>query len=175
MSQAGRLEETGPISPSIPLFFVTDTGTSEAFNDTLYVVGGAGVTTVTTTTAFPNDTIRIDVSTTGFTWVVVTDADNPTQILAQHGYICAGAALCTFLLPLVPNIGDTFKIFSYTSRFQIIPNATQIIVVGAGTGMAGATGTLTSNAPGDMVTMTCMGNNTFQAEAPQGTLTLITP
>jgi len=172
MSQAGIINIAS--QPGVALEFVTDTGTSEAHNDVLYIVGGAGVTTVTTTTSFLNDTVQIDVSTTGFTWVVVTDADNPTQILAQHGYICSGAALCTFLLPLAPVVGDTFKIFSYTSRFQVIPNATQIIIVGAGTGLPGSTGTLTSNAPGDVVTMTCMGNNTFQAESPQGTLTLRT-
>lgn len=172
MSQAGILNIEG--QPGVPLEFVTDTGISQAHNDVLYIVGGAGVTTVTATTAFPGDTIQIDVSTTGFTWVVVTDANNPTQILPQHGYICSGAALCTFLLPLVPAVGDTFKIFSYTSRFEIIPNATQIITVGSTSGAAGSGGTLTSNAPGDMVTMTCMGNNTFQAEAPQGTLTLVT-
>lgn len=172
MSQAGILNIES--QPGVPLDFITDTGTSQAHNDVLYIVGGSGVTTVTTTTAFPNDTIQIDVSTTGFTWVVVTDANNPTQILPQHGYICSGASLCTFLLPLVPTVGDTFKIFSYTSRFKIIPNATQIITVGSASGMAGSGGTLTSTAPGDMVTFTCMGNNTFQAEAPQGTLTLVT-
>lgn len=172
MSQVAKLERTGG-SPSIPLFFVTDTGTSEAFNDTLYVVGGAGVTTITTTTVGTNDTIEINVSATGFGWEVITSADNIKQIIPETGYICTGGILCTLLLPLTPTIGDTFKVFSYSARFQIIPNGSQFIVVGSVTGSSGAGGTLTSNSPGDQVTITYMGSNGFQAEAPQGILTLL--
>lgn len=173
MSQVARLEKTGG-SPSEPLYFVTDTGTSEAFNETLYVVGGSGVTTVTTTTVGTNDTIEINVSATGFGWVVITSADNPKQIVVETGYIATGGTLCTLTLPVAPTIGDTFKVFGFSALFQIIPNANQIIVVGARTGIAGNTGTLTSASLGDVVTITYVGSNTFQAEAPQGTLTLIT-
>lgn len=173
MSQVARLERSGG-SPSEPLFFVTDTGTSEAFNQTLYVVGGTGVSTVTATTVGTNDTIQINVAATGFTWEVITSADNTKQIIAEHGYIATGGILCTLLLPLAPTIGDTFKIFSYSARFQIIPNAGQFIGVGIQFGMSGSTGTLTSQGLGDMVTITYVGSNGFQAEAPQGTLILET-
>ena len=113
-------------------------------------------------------------SGTGFTWNTVTSVGNPHQIISENGYVCAGAILVTFLLPLAPAVGDTFKIFSYTSRFQIIPNGGQNMVVGSVTGIAGASGTVTSNSPGDMVTFTYMGGNIFQSEAPQGTLTVVT-
>jgi len=75
---------------------------------------------------------------------------------------------------LTPTIGDTFKIFSLSSKFQIIPNGGQSIVIGTVTGHAGSTGTVTSNSAGDEVTISYMGSNTFQSEPPQGTLTVVT-
>lgn len=114
-------------------------------------------------------------SSIGFAWNTVTSASptNPIQILVENGYICAGASLVTFLLPLAPSVGDTFKIFSFTSRFQIIPNGGQQIVIGTVTGLSGATGTATSNSSGDEITITYMGGNVFQSEAPQGTITVV--
>lgn len=173
MSQAGILKVADSIlPPDVPTSFVTDSGTATPIGNVIEIFGGAGVTT-----SAPGSTniIQITGTSTGFTWNVVTSASptNPVQLVAENGYICSGAILVTFLLPLTPTIGDTFKIFSYTSRFQIIPNGSQQMTVGAITGVTGASGTVTSNSPGDMVTFTYMGGNVFQSEAPQGTLTIV--
>jgi hypothetical protein len=165
--------EDGNLPPEVPLEFVCNVGSAMASAHILNVLGVAGATTIGS-----GNTIDINVSTTGFTWNVVTSATNPNQLVAENGYICAGTNLVTFMLPLAPTVGDTFKIFSFTSRFQIIPNASQQLVIGAVTGLVGVMGTATSNAPGDEITMTFMGmnggSNVFQSESPQGTLTVDT-
>ena len=169
MSQAGYATiEAGNLPPEVPLFFEGNSGTGTAISNLFEIVGVGGVTTEVT-----GNVMTISAVSSGFTWNTVTSATNPTQLVSENGYICSGVSLCTFLLPLAPSVGDTFKVFSYTSRFQIIPNGGQNIVVGAVTGLIGASGTLTSNAAGDQITMTYMGGNTFQSEAPQGVLTLI--
>jgi uncharacterized membrane protein len=173
MSQAGSLNNAEiPFPPGdIPIEFVTNSGTAMAIANILQVKGVGGVTV---SAPGSSNLINIAVSVSGFTWNEVTDATNPNQIVAENGYLCYGSSLVTFLLPLVGNDGDTFKIFSVTSRFQIIPNGSQKLVIGAVTGLIGAMGTATSNSPGDEITITYMGNNTWQSEPPQGTITVVT-
>ena len=172
MSQTSQLNTSGGGGPGTPIQTLTG-------NDGIPVpptgnnVDILGVGGVDISGDIATSTLSIAIKAGGFSWNVVTNAGNPHQIIAQNGYICAGAVLVTFLLPVSPAIGDTFKIFSFTSRFQIIPNGAQQLVVGAVTGVAGASGTCTSNSPGDEITMTYMGGNVFQSEAPQGTMTVI--
>lgn len=157
------------LPPDVPLIFQTNSGNAVAAANIIEILGGAGATT-----SGVGNVITIDVTAASFAWNVVTSVGNPHQLVKQNGYICDGVALVTFLLPLAPVVGDSFKIFSYTSRFQIIPNGGQNMVVGAATGILGALGTVTSNSPGDAVTFVYMGGNTFQSEPPQGTLTVTT-
>jgi hypothetical protein len=169
VSQAGPLNNnSGSVPPDVPITFVTNSGDATAASNVIEILGSAGVTTTGS-----GNVITITSTGAGFTWNVVTSATNPNQIVANNGYICSGSSMTTFLLPLTATVGDTFKIFSYSSLFQIIPNGAQNLVIGAVTGKVGATGTATSNSPGDAITMTYMGGNTFQSEAPQGTLTLV--
>lgn len=170
MSQAGNLNTvTIPFPPGdIPIIFQADSGTATANTNILNVFGGAG-----TTTSASGNTITIVTSSSGFTWNVVTSATNPNQIVSENGYITEGSSLVTFLPPLSPTIGNSFKILSGTSLFQIIPNGAQNLIIGAVTGFTGATGTATSNSPGDGITMTYIGGNAFQSDPPQGTITLV--
>lgn len=170
MSQAGIAKITDQIlPPDVPTIFVTNSGTAIPIGNILEILGAGGATT-----SGVGNVVTINVTASGFTWNVVTSATNPNQLVAENGYITEGSSLVTFLLPLAPAIGATFKIFSYTSRFQIIPNGAQNMVIGSVTGIAGASGTVTSNSPGDMITFTYLGSNTFQSEAPQGTFTVVT-
>jgi hypothetical protein len=169
MSQAGLIAiNNGNLPPDVPLEFVTDSGTAVASANILNVLGGAGVTTE----GFGN-TIEIIVSSTGFTWNLVTSVSpaNPIQIVAENGYSCQGTNLVTFILPLAPSFGDTFIIASTTSRFQINQNGSQQIMVGSASTTAGS-GYLISNTVGDFVELVYMGSNIFQSFAPQGTLSL---
>ena len=167
MSQAGLINATEG-TPSIPTLFVTDSGDAIPAANILNVFGGAGAST-----SGSGNTIVITVSTTGFTWNLVTSVSpaNPIQIIRENGYSCQGVALVTFILPLAPAFGDTFIIASTTSRFEITANAGQQMRIGNVISTAGA-GTATSNAAGDYVQMVYMGSNVFQSFAPQGTITL---
>lgn len=171
MSQAGILNiQDGDLPGDVPLEFFGNggSGPAVAVAHVLNVigVGGASVTA-------SGNTLTISVSSSGFTWNVVTSASpaNPIQIIAENGYICDGASLVTFTLPLAPAIGDEFKIVSNTSRFQIAPNGGQSMRVGAVLSTAGS-GTVTSNTVGDRILFTYVGGNLFIAEPPQGTVTI---
>jgi hypothetical protein len=170
MSQGGRLEDTGGggVPGDVATSYVTQAGTAVPLLNVLNVIGTGGADT-----SAVGNTVFINVVTAGFTWNVVTSVSptNPIQIVAQNGYICTGVALVTFLLPLAPTIGDTFKIFSNTSRFQITQNGGQTITIGTATSSSGS-GTVTSYSAGDEVTISYMGTNSFQSEPPQGTLTV---
>ena len=164
--------EEGNIPGDVPIDFQGNTGTgATAVANLLYILGIDGTTVDTT-----GQTITIKAISSGFTWNTVTSVlpTNPIQLVAENGYICAGSSMVTFLLPLAPSVGDTFKIFSYTSRFQIIPNGGQNMVIGTVTGIAGSSGTVTSQSAGDMITFTYMGGNTFESESPQGTFLVTT-
>ena len=164
MSQAGIVD----IPLDIATSFVEDVGSASPAGGILNILGGVGITT-----SGSGNTITINATGTGFTWNVVTSSDNPVQIVVENCYVCAGSSMVDFVLPLTASVGDTFKIFSYTSKFQIAPNANQILIVGAVTGLTGSTGTVTSTGPGDEITFTYMGGNIFQSEAPQGTMQVV--
>ena len=168
MSQSGPLD-TGKISPEVPTSFSTDSGTSIPMANDLEIYGSGGITT-----SGSGNVITITGSIgPGFTWHTVTDTvpPNPIQIIASNAYICTGTNLVTFLLPLAPSVGDTFKIFSYSSRFRINENGSQSMRIGAVVTTSGS-GYLLSNTVGDEITMSYVGSNTFEGEPPQGTLTL---
>ena len=168
MCQSGPLKTDG-ITPEVPTSFLTDSGTAIPINNQLDIVGAGGITT-----SASGNTITITGSGgPSLTWNTVTSASppNPIQIVAGNAYICAGTNLVTFLLPLSGTVGDTFKIFSLSSRFRINENGSQAIRVGAAITTAGS-GYLISNTVGDEVTISYVGSNTFESEPPQGTLTL---
>ena len=169
MSQGGLNNvENGDLPPDVPLTFVCDIGSASAAAYVLNVLGGAGASTTGS-----GNTIVVTVSSTGFTWNLVTSVSpvNPIQLVAENGYSCQGVALVTFILPLAPSFGDTFIVASTTSRFQINQNGGQQIRIGSSTTTAGS-GSCVSNTVGDFIELVYMGSNLFQSFAPQGTLTL---
>ena len=167
MSQAGSLNDT--FTPSNPITFHTDAGDATAVANILNVSGGANITT----SAAGNTILVTFTGSTGLTWQPVTSAFpiNPIQIVANNGYICNGANLVTFLLPLAPALGDTFVILSNTSRFQINQNGGQQVCVGTSSSSVGI-GNCASNSAGDQVEFVYVGGNIFRGFAPQGVVTL---
>lgn len=145
-----------------------DANSGKAFpvNGVLNIVGGTGVST-----SAGGNTVTINIAPAGFTWQTVTSADNPVQIVVENSYICAGVSQVVFVLPLAPNIGDTFKILSYTSTFQITENGSQQIRIGTQITTAGS-GNIISNSAGDNITCSYVGGNVFLETQIQGTLTV---
>jgi hypothetical protein len=170
MSQAGIINiADGNIPGNVPIIFQGNTGPgASAVNHIIDIVGEGGVTVDTT-----GQVITIRVTSSGFTWNLVTSISppNPIQIIAENGYSCQGTNLVTFILPLAPNFGDTFIIASTTSRFQINQNGGQQMIVGSASTTAGS-GYLISNTVGDFVEFVYVGSNIFQSFSPQGTLSL---
>jgi hypothetical protein len=149
--------------------YTEDIGSATPSGGILEILGGPGIIT-----SGSGNIITITATGSGFTWNVVTSVSpaNPIQVVTENGYICTGAAEVTFILPLAPAIGDTYKFFSYSSKFRINQNANQLIQIGAAATTIGATGFLESNSIGDALVLVYMGSNTFQDESIQGTLTL---
>lgn len=118
-------------------------------------------------------TINLEVNEAGYNWNLVTSASptNPIQIISANAYVCNGVSQVTFILPLAPNLGDSFLIISNTSTFQITENGAQQIRIGANISTAGS-GNLTSNTVGDIVEISYIGSNLFISRSPQGTITL---
>lgn len=169
MSQAGLATIADNIlPPDVPLVFVGNSGSGSAIAHIFEIVGSTGVTTDVV-----GNVLTISVSSTGFTWNLVTSVSppNPIQIIAENGYSCQGAVLVNFILPLAPAFGDTFIVASTTSKFQINSNAGQQMRIGNMISTAGS-GNIVSNAAGDYVEFVYMGSNIFQSFAPQGTISI---
>jgi hypothetical protein len=142
-------------------------GVAMPLGGNINVYGGAGITTTGS-----GDTITIIATGSGYTWNTVDSSDNTVQIVVENGYICTGSSQVVFLLPLTANAGDSFRILSYTSTFQITQNGGQQMRLGLQTTTPGS-GNVTSNSAGDTVEMIYVGGNTFMAMSPQGTLTTV--
>lgn len=165
MSQSGLISIKDSGLPSdVPITFVTDVGSASAINHIINVIGGAGVTTVGIT-----DTITIDVATMGFTWNVVTSADNPVTLTAENGYITKGAGVVNFILPAAASVGDTFRIIGYGNLWAIAQNAGQFIRIGSVASTAGVGGSVSASMVTDCLDVICVTSNTeFFCDTVQG-------
>lgn len=154
MSQSGITSAAGS-NPSIPTSFVTDLGTAVAIANVIDVNGGAGVTT---SIGAPNQII-ITVASSGFTWHVVTSANNPVTLVAENGYITKGAGVVHFILPAAASVGDTFEIVGYGNLWTIAQNAGQSIRLGSSVSTLGLFGNLSASMVTDCIKLICVTQN----------------
>lgn len=139
---------------SVPEFFVTDAGTAIASSHILNVLGGPG-----TSTTGSGNTITVSVAGAGFTWSVVTSANNVKTLIKENGYISKGIPQVVFVLPLTAAIGDTYRIVGYGNLFQITQNAGQNISLGFDTTTAGVLGSVTATSSRDTLEIVCVTAN----------------
>jgi hypothetical protein len=106
----------------------------------------------------------------GLTWTDVTGA---TQTLAvENGYLTDRAGGVTYTLPATASIGDTIKVVGKLGLATITPNANQQILIGAGSGTVGVTGTAVSINVGDCIELICTtsgASTVWRADSVVGT------
>lgn len=146
MSQAGINNTTsGPVPPTVPTSFVTDSGTATPAGNVLNVVTPGGGTRGIITSGSGN-TITVTVTSTGLTWNDVTGAFSTVK---NNGYFVMGASTTT--LPAAIQ-GDTVEFIidtSASSALVITAGAGQKIRIGISISSIG--GTATSTAIGSTV------------------------
>lgn len=149
---------------TVPEFFVTDAGTATPASHILNVFGGPG-----THTTGSGNTITISVAGAGFTWNVVTSANNVVTLAPENGYIAKGGTAVVFKLPPTASVGDTYKIVGYANLFTVTQNAGQSIVLGFGTTTAGVLGNVTATGARDTMEIVCVtANLEFQIVSSTG-------
>lgn len=152
MSQVGSPSVAG--SPAIPTSFITNAGTAIPAAHVLNVLGSAGATT-----SGSGNTITISVSGSGFTWNVVTSANNIVSLIPENGYVTKGGTQVVFVLPATSAVGDTYKIVGYGNLFKITQNAGQSITLGFNTTTVGVGGDITATAARDTMEIVCVTAN----------------
>lgn len=151
--------------------YVVFDGTATFFGRTFQA--GSGITLTNASGVVGNTTIASTGG--GFTWTDVTTA---TQTLAaQNGYVTDRSGGVTYTLPATATLGDVIKIVGKLGLAVITPNASQQILIGSTSGLAGATGTATSNNVGDCIELVCTtggSSSIWRADSVIGTWTLVT-
>jgi hypothetical protein len=99
-----------------------NTGSASPSADVLNIVGTGAVST-----AASGNTVTISVAGGGFSWNVVTSADNIVPLVPNNGYIPKGGPQVIFQLPATANIGDTYKIVGYSNLWELLTNGAQTI------------------------------------------------
>ena len=105
------------------------------------------------------NTLTISISSSGFSWNVVTSADNPITLIPENGYITKGAGSVNFILPAAAAVGDTYIILGYGNLWSIAQNANQSINLGIVTSTIGVGGSMSANTIKDRVEITCVTAN----------------
>ena len=140
MSQAGMLNTAaGPVPPSVPQQFTTDSGVAVPVANNLNVFGGTGATT-----SGAGSTITITVKNDGFAWSE-QNVSFPAQV--QNGYFCNASLTATLPASGGLVIGNSIIFFVDTASVVTIQaGAGEMIQVGSVISAPG--GKTTSNARG---------------------------
>ena len=143
MSQAGIINtSSGPVPPTVPTQFTTDSGVAVPAANNLNVFGGTGATT-----SGAGSTITITVKNDGFTW---SEKNTDFNAVVQNGYYCNGALIVTLPMTAGLVIGNTVIIYVDTaSTVTIQANAGQMIQVGSA--ISAAAGITASNTRGALL------------------------
>ncbi len=118
----------------------------------------------------------ITIAATGagsFTWSVITA--NQTAVV-NNGYFCNKAGTLALLLPAASAVGDTIEVSNENTALgtQLTQAAGQQILIGNTNTTLGATGTLTSTAVGDTLTLVCyIANTTWRVVSMVGNWTVV--
>lgn len=145
MSQAGMLEGNTGGGGTVTQIDA-DTGTAVPIGGVINIFGGTGIST-----SASGNTVTITATSSGFTWNVVTSANNPVTLTPNNGYITKGASAVQFTLPASASIGDTYRIVGYSNLWTIAQNANQTITLGIRTTTAGIGGSMTATSVSDSI------------------------
>ena len=158
MSQIIKNLADGPVPPSVPTSFVTDSGTAVPALNILNVLGGTG-----TTTSGAGNTITVTVKNEGFTW---SEQNVSFAAAVQNGYFC-NAALTVTLPTAGLVVGSTIIVFVDTASGVILQaGAGEMIQIGSAISSVG--GTATSNKLGDELELVYKPSDTTWHAIPSG-------
>ncbi len=107
----------------------------------------------------------------GFIWNDVTTGS--ATAAAGNAYAADSASLTTISLPASPAFGNTYRVLNInTGGWTIVYSSGQSIIYGTAT-CTTTSGSLSSSAAGDEVTITAISATVFYAYSTQGNLTVV--
>jgi hypothetical protein len=146
------------------------TARDPTINDKKYRIGTLWVNVLTNAywglTSVVNNQALWQELATGITTTLLTSQ----QMLPNNTYISANAALSTFTLPLISNVGDILTVVGQGAGFwRIAQNALQSIKFNAATTTTGVGGSITSTQAGNTITLVCtVANLTWVVQSSSG-------
>jgi|SRR5271169_1548394 len=157
MSQAGPLHNTGGGGGgTVSTLTGNDAIAVSPISNNINLIGVNGIyVTGNDLTA----TLNFSAIGGGFTWNVVTNANNPVTLVASNGYICNGVNPVDFVLPASAIVGDAYWIKGRQNLWTIAQNAFQNISLGFKTTTAGVLGSMTATQVKDALEILCVTAN----------------
>lgn len=169
MSQSGPTKVQFAPPPEVATSYVADVGIAVPAGNILNVLGGIGIQVTGA-----GDTLTIASVSSGFTWNVVTSANNPVNLVNQNGYIAKGAGVVNFVLPPAAAVGDTYWIKGIGNLWTLAQNALQTVSLGYVTSTMGVGGSFTATQVKDALEILCVTQNTeFEVLTSVGNPTIV--